>query len=466
MNLGCVVLAAGAGTRMHSAVPKVLFTLCGKSLLAHVVESVASLRPAQVCVVVGHEADRVRAAALECAPPSLRGRMVFAMQRVRRGSGHALMCARRRISAALDALVVISGDVPLIAPATLRSLIGAWRGADAAVLTTEPSDPFGYGRIVRGPDGRFLRIVEEKDASAVQRAIREVNAGVYVFRPRRLWPALRTLRPDNAKREYYLTDVLDRLGTVHTCRCADPEEVRGVNTRTELARCEDIVRRRILSGLMESGVTVRIPETVFVDYGVRVASDTEILPGCILSECTIGSGCRIGPYTVMSGTRVGDRVSVVCSHVDGADIGAGCRIGPYARLRPGAVLSARAVAGNFVEVKNSVVGVGSKINHLAYIGDADVGEEVNVGAGAITCNYDGVAKHRSIIGDRSFIGSNVNLVAPIRIGHHTVIAAGSTVGRDVPPRTLVIAREREVLKPNHEIVRRMCDRARRSGGRA
>jgi len=466
MKLGCVVLAAGEGTRMLSAVPKVLFTICGRSLLEHVLRAVASLRPTQVCVVVGYGAERVRAAAVNSVPPSFRRRIVFATQRVQRGTGHALMCAQGCISPTVEALLVLAGDVPLITPETLRGVIAAARGADAAVLTAELADPFGYGRIIRGPDGAFRCIVEERDASPDQKSIREVNAGVYVFCTRQLWRALRTVRPDNAKGEYYLTDVLERMGVVRIHRCADPEEVQGINTRVELARAEDVARRRILSRLMGAGVTVRMPETVFVDYDVRIGRDTEILPGCVLSNCTIGAGCRVGPYTVMIDTRVGDGATVISSYVEGASIGAGCRVGPYARLRRGTTLSTRAVAGNFVEIKNSSVGAGTKISHLAYIGDAAVGRDVNVGAGAITCNYDGVAKHRSTIGDRCFIGSNVNLVAPIRIGHHTVIAAGSTVGRDIPPRTFVIAREREVLKPNHDIVRRMCGEERRSVRRA
>jgi bifunctional UDP-N-acetylglucosamine pyrophosphorylase/glucosamine-1-phosphate N-acetyltransferase len=417
-----VILAAGKGTRMRSDRPKVLFEVAGRPMVNHVLEAALGLKPRRMVVVVGHGAAGVREAVRK-DPAFDPGVTVFALQKDQRGTGHALRCALPALGGFRGAVLVLSGDVPLVGTATLRILADAHRrsGGAATVLTFRPADPTGYGRVVRDSRGVFLDIVEEKDADFETRTIAEVNSGLYAFDAAILAGALRRLRTQNSQGELYLTDVprlLRRDGkTVGAVRVLEPEVVAGVNTLSELAAASSVMRRRVLESFLAAGVEVVDPASTFVAPDAR-----------------IGTGTRIHPFTVIeSGVRVGRR----------------CEVGPFARLRPGAVLEDGASVGNFVEVKASRLGRGSRARHLAYLGDADVGAGVNVGAGTITCNYDGRRKHATKVGDGAFLGSGTLLVAPVTVGRRAVTGAGAVVlaGRDVPPGALAVGVPARVVGP-------------------
>ena len=451
MRVAAVVLAAGEGSRMKSDLPKVLHPLAGRPMLRWVLEALRGAGVGRIWVVVGHGAAAVRAAGRGWLPGI---RPCWAVQGNPRGTGDALASADDALGE--RRLLVVCGDAPLVEPETLRRLLTQHvrdRGRAATVLTALAGDPAGYGRVIRGSDGRVARIVEDRDATHAERAIREVNSGAYVFEGGALRKALASVRPNNAKGEYYLTDVVRLLGEsgARVGAWAAPggeEEILGVNTRVELARAGAVLRRRVLEKLMRGGVTVVDPAATYVDAGVRVGRDTTIWPNTHLRGKTIvGRGCVLGPSTMLTDAAVGDRAEVVASVLASARIGAGARIGPFAHLRPGAVIGSGAKVGNFTEIKGSVIGNGSKVPHLSYIGDAEIGAGVNVGAGTITCNYDGVRKSRTVIGAGAFIGSNANLVAPVRIGRRAVIGAGSTITEDVPSEELALARARKVGKP-------------------
>jgi bifunctional UDP-N-acetylglucosamine pyrophosphorylase/glucosamine-1-phosphate N-acetyltransferase len=405
--VAAVILAAGKGTRMRSERPKVLFEVAGRPMVNHVLEAALGLRPRKVVVVVGHGAAEVRAA-VRRDPSFDASRVVFAVQGEQRGTGHALRCALPALRGFRGTVAVLSGDVPLVATGTLRMLVDAHarsRGA-ATVLTFRPADPTGYGRVVRDGRGAFVDIVEEKDADFETRTIAEVNSGIYAFDADGLGPVLRRLSARNAQGELYLTDVpriLRRDGrAVSAVRVLDPEVVSGVNTLSELAAAGAVMRRRVLESFLAAGVEIVDPAT------------TSVAP-----DARIGAGTRIEPFTIVE---------------SGVRIGRGCSVGPYARLRPGAILEDGASVGNFVEVKASRLGRGSKARHLAYLGDADVGAGVNVGAGTITCNFDGRRKHATTVGDGAFLGSGTLLVAPVKVGRRAVTGAGAVVlaGHDVP----------------------------------
>lgn len=446
-ELNVLILAAGEGTRMKSDLPKVLHVAAGKALLEHVLDAAAPLK-GQAGVVVGRGADLVRERLAD------RAGLVFFIQKQRRGSGDAVKPAARWLARRGGDVVVLCGDAPLVRPETLKDLVRAHRRQKNAVtlLTATVADATGYGRVRRGPDGRPTAIVEHRDATAEERAIREINSGTYCFRVSDLLAGLRRLRPDNAKGEYYITDLvadLVRRGRPAGALClSDGNEILGVNNRRELAEAGRLLNRRRLDTLMDAGVTIVDPATTYIDAGVRVGGDTVIEPQThLLGRTTVGRGCRVGPQTRLENCVVGDGARVSATFGEGARVERGARVGPWARLRAGAVVGPDAHVGNFVEIKKSRLGRGAKANHLTYLGNATVGAGVNVGAGVITCNYDGVSKHATVLGAGAFIGSNVNLVAPVRVGAGAIVGAGSTVTRDVPTNALALERSTMVVKP-------------------
>jgi bifunctional UDP-N-acetylglucosamine pyrophosphorylase/glucosamine-1-phosphate N-acetyltransferase len=466
MSLSVVVLAAGEGKRFHSATPKPLQKVAGRALLWHVLAAAAGLRADTTVVVVGRGADQVR----EAVEGFSLGPVAFAVQRELRGTGDALAAAQPALPADGEVLVLY-GDVPLITLATLEQLLTTHRelGADATMLTCEMRDPTGYGRILRDADDVLTGVVEQRDATVEQRAITEVNAGLYVFR-RGVLDGLAKLQADNDQGEYYLPDlvplVLAADGIVATCRVAE-EEVRGVNDRAELAQAGAALRRRMLGALMASGVTVVDPATTFVDVDVEVGQDTVLAPLTFLEAGTrIGARCSIGPNVRLSDCTVDDGAEVTQAVAVRAHVGAGALVGPFAYLRPGADLAPGSKVGTFVEVKNSHVGPGSKVPHLSYVGDADIGAGVNVGAGTVFVNYDGVTKHHTTVADDAFIGSATMLVAPLTVGEGAQTAAGSTITKDVPAGALAIERsDQRTIQGWVERRRRRAAEERQKGGR-
>ncbi|NLN16308.1 MAG: bifunctional UDP-N-acetylglucosamine diphosphorylase/glucosamine-1-phosphate N-acetyltransferase GlmU [Firmicutes bacterium] len=439
-QLAAMVLAAGQGTRMRSRRAKVLHKVCGKPMVGHVIDSLRLAGVSRIIVVVGHQGEKVMEA--------IGGGVEFLWQREQLGTGHAVSMAKDIFAGHEGHLLVLAGDTPLLAPETLKELAAAGRGFAAAILTARMPDPKGYGRIIRGTDGTVLAIVEERDATPDQLAVDEVNTGTYIFRSQDLFPALAKVRPENAQGEYYLTDVIGLLveegKKIGSLQCQDWQEAMGINDRVQLAFAEGVLRDRIRRELMLKGVTIYHPESVFIDKDVEVGQDTIIHPFCFLEGRTVvGEECVIGPGVRIVDCELGSGVEVQNATLVESKIGDGVRIGPYAYLRPGNIIGEQVKIGDFVEVKNSRVGSGSKVPHLTYVGDAIVGEGVNIGAGVITCNYDGRQKHQTIIEDDVFVGSNANLIAPVTIKRGAYIAAGSTITKDVPPESLGIARARQ-----------------------
>jgi len=441
-----VILAAGKGTRMKSALAKVLHRVGDRPVLTYVLDAAASLSPASVVVVVGHQASQVQQALVGSG-------VVTALQEPQRGTGHALLQAEPFLRGSSGTLVLLSGDVPLLRPRTLDALVRHHRGRSAAatVLTAEVPLPAGYGRIVRR-NGGIDAIVEEKDASAEERAICEINSGVYAFDLAPLFDALREIGSANAQGEYYLPDLVRiyrRRGlVVETLKLEDSREILGVNSRRELADVSAILRSIKNEELMAAGVTVVDPATAFIGVDVEIGPDTIIHPGVHLegptrigANCEIQSGVRIVNSIVDDGVQIGNFCLILDSHVS-----RGARIGPFAHIRPQSDVGEDAHIGNFVELKKTTIGRGSKANHLAYLGDATIGEKVNIGAGTITCNYDGTLKHPTVIEDGAFIGSDSQLIAPVRVGKGAYVAAGSSITDDVPPQSLAIARGKQVNK--------------------
>jgi bifunctional UDP-N-acetylglucosamine pyrophosphorylase/glucosamine-1-phosphate N-acetyltransferase len=442
-----IILAAGKGTRMRSDLAKVLHRAGGRTLLEHVIRACRALKPAQLLVVVGHQADEVAALAESLGAETVE-------QKPQRGTGHAMQMARRAIRKSAKLALVVPGDAPLLRSESLAALLDAHRRGEAAVtvLSAELTDPSDYGRIVRDSEGRVEAIVEEKAATPEQRAIREVNSSIYCFTFEMLWPALAAVRPNNAHHELYLTDTIallrQRNERVLAQMAGDANEILGCNTRVSLADVDRIFRARKAAELMAAGATIYLPETVVIDPEVTAGPDTVIEP-CVqlLGETRIGARCRIQTGSVLHDVRVDDDVVVGAHCVATASrVHAKATIGPFSRLRPGADIRSRAHIGNFVEVKKSVVHEGAKAMHLTYLGDASVGRGSNIGAGTITCNYDGVGKYHTTIGERVFIGSDTALVAPIRVGDGAYVAAGSTLTENVPAEALAVARGRQVNK--------------------
>ena len=433
---------------MKSELPKVLHRISGVALIDRVVAAAEALEPSTTTLVVGHAADRVR------AHFSTRPAVQFALQEPQLGTGHALLQTEPVLRGREGTLILLSGDVPLLSSRTLQGLVDTHRdaGAAATVLTAEVERPYGYGRIVRN-NGRITRIVEERDATAAQREIREINSGIYAFDLEPLFEALRSINSENAQGEYYLPDLVSiyrkRKRTVTTFTIAHAEEIRGINSRTELAEVSKMVRQQKNEELMAAGVTLIDPATTYIDADVEIGADTVIHPFVILEQGTrIGVACEIHAGTRVVNSTLGDRV-LVRNHsvLTDAVVSSGATIGPFAHLRPGADVGENAHVGNFVELKKTTLGAGSKANHLAYLGDSTIGTNVNVGAGTITCNYDGAAKHQTTIEDGAFVGSNSTLVAPVTVGRGAYIAAGSAVTQDVPAGSLGVGRARQENKP-------------------
>jgi bifunctional UDP-N-acetylglucosamine pyrophosphorylase / glucosamine-1-phosphate N-acetyltransferase len=450
-----VILAAGKGTRMRSELAKVLHRAGGRTLLEHVIRACQPLKPAQFLAVVGHQAPEVSAVAEALGADTV-------LQKPQRGTGHALQIARRRLRRSAKVVVVVPGDAPLLRPETLAALLDTHRRGEAAatILSAELNDPTDYGRVIRDAEGRVQAVVEEKAATPEQRAIREVNSSIYCFTLEKLWPCLNALRPTNAHHELYLTDAIALLRARNERVLAqiapDPNEILGCNTRAGLAEVDQIFRARKSAEIMDAGTTIYLPETVVIDPEVVVGTDTIIEP-CVqlLGQTRIGARCLVRTGSVLNDAQLGDDVMVEAhTTIHASRLAQGATVGPFARLRPGSDIRARVHIGNFVEVKNSVVHEGAKAGHLTYLGDATIGREANIGAGTITCNYDGVGKYRTTIGDRVFIGSDSALVAPIRIGAGAYVAAGSTITENVPPDALAIARGRQTTKRGWATARR------------
>lgn len=445
--LTAVVLAAGKGTRMKSETPKVLFPLAGKPMLQHIIDMLGTVGVQQIIVVAGHGSKKVQ--------QSVIGDITWVEQHPQLGTGHALIQALPALGDFTGDVLIVCGDTPLMTGDTLTQLVNKHRNtqADATILTAILNDPAYYGRIVRDEQGNVASIVEHKDATPQQLAIKEINSGTFCFR----WPAasryLTALNQDNAQGEYYLTDIIEIMAskgrTVQTSAVADNREIIGINDRVQLARAEKIMRQRINEALMLGGVTIVDPDTAWIDSEVEVGRDSIILPNtCLKGRTSIGSFCRVGPGTTITDSVLGDGVVVRNSVVEGALVGNETTIGPFAYIRPACTIGSGVRIGDFVELKNSRVGDGSKIPHLSYVGDALVGDNVNIGCGVITANYDGKKKHVTEVDDDAFVGCNSNLVAPVKIGKGAYVAAGSTITRDVAPNSLAIARSRQTAKEN------------------
>lgn len=433
-----VVLAAGKGVRMKSARPKVLHTVCGVPMLAHATAALRSAGVSKVVVVVSPGAENDRALQ-EAAGEGAR----LAVQQSQLGTANALLAAREAVAGAVS-LVICYGDVPLIRPETLKDLMSAHakQRSTVTILTARVANPTGFGRMVRSSDGAVTAIVEEKDADERVRAITEINSGCYAFDASWIWSVLPDI-PRSRTGEHLLTDVVAAaIGAgrkVVTVEAADAAEVSGVNDRVQLAEAERLMRRRILTALMLDGVSITDPATTYVDAGVSVGADTTLWPNTHLrGKTAIGGRCQIGPNSILDGARVGDDSAIVASHVESSVIGSRVHVGPFSRLRPGTTIADDVFVGNYAEIKNSTIGSGTHIGHFSYTGDATLGARVNIGAGTITCNFDGEAKHATVIEDDVLIGSDTMLVAPIRIGARARTGAGAVATRDVPPGVTVV----------------------------
>lgn len=439
-----VILAAGKGTRMKSSLPKVLHRAAGRTMLEQVIHQVRAAGVLDCVVVVGHGADEVRAALP--ADENLR----FALQMPQLGTGHCVQMAMPQLKDDCEAVMIVCGDTPLLTKATLAALCSkfAETGADGIILTAKLANPTGYGRIIRDASGNVCAIVEEKDATPAQKAVDEINTGAYVFRHQALKAALAGLTNNNAQQEYYLTDVIRLVnaagGRIDTLTTADYIETTGVNDRVQLATAAAELYRRKAQELMLVGVTIIDPANTYIDSTVTVGQDSVIYPGVQLRGNThIGAGCTVDSDTIITDSTVGNACTLIKCVLNQATVGNGANIGPFAYLRPGACLADNVKVGDFAEIKNANIGAGSKIPHLSYIGDADVGSGVNIGCGTITCNYDGVNKHRTTIGNDVFIGSNTNLVAPVSVGDGAFVAAGSTITKAVSQNALAVERARQ-----------------------
>ncbi|NLO88801.1 MAG: bifunctional UDP-N-acetylglucosamine diphosphorylase/glucosamine-1-phosphate N-acetyltransferase GlmU [Clostridia bacterium] len=440
-EVAAVILAAGLGKRMRSKYPKVLHPVGGRPMLQHVLGAAEKAGVDEILVVLGHGRDIILDE-FEHIP--------YVVQEQQLGTGHALYQCRDALKSHVEHVLVLCGDVPLIKPETLKELMDHHieSGSYATILTAELPNPKGYGRIIRDDTGNVKGIVEHRDASPEELEIKEVNSGTYVFKRKELFEALDRIDTQNAQGEYYLTDVIGILfnegKTVSAVMTEDPTEIMGINDRIQLAEAERIMRRRKNEELMLYGVTILDSETTRIDSGVKIAPDTIIYPFTIIEGNTeIGEDCRIGPFTTIVDCVIGKDTMIKNSVILESRIGSHCKVGPFAHIRPGTVLEDYVKVGDFVEIKKSKIGEGSKVPHLSYVGDAEVEEKVNIGAGTITCNYDGEKKWKTFIDEGAFIGSNTSLVAPVRIGKRAFVAAGSTITRDVPGEALAIARKKQ-----------------------
>ncbi|MGI6566066.1 MAG: bifunctional UDP-N-acetylglucosamine diphosphorylase/glucosamine-1-phosphate N-acetyltransferase GlmU [Firmicutes bacterium] len=442
MSAAAVVLAAGKGTRMKSAVPKVLHPICGLPMIAHVVNNLREAGVERILVVVGQEGQEIQGL--------LGSEVEYVVQAEQLGTGHAVLQAEAVLQGCSGPVLVIHGDTPLYRPGTLRDLIEAHQSSKAlaTVLSVVVDDPTGYGRIIRDAADRFAKIVEQKDAGPEEALVKEINSGTYVFECEPLFEALHQISPENAQAEYYLTDVLEiikeQAGKVEIFIHGDHEEALGINNRVQLAAAERILRDRIRERWMRAGVTMVDPATTYVDAEAELAPDVVLLPFTFIEGRTrVAAGSVIGPFSRVKDCVVGENVTISQATVLESSLDADSTVGPYSYIRPGCRLAEKAKVGGFCEIKNTTVGPGSKVPHLTYLGDTSIGSGVNIGAGTITCNYDGKKKHPTVIDDGAFVGSNCNLVAPVEIGAGAYVAAGSTVTNDVPPGALGVARSRQ-----------------------
>jgi len=447
-SLASIVLAAGKGTRMKSALIKVLHPVAGAPMIGWPVAAARDAGSDKIVLVIGHQANAVQGV-FRGAPDIL-----CAMQEEQLGTGHAVACALDALQGFRGTVLILCGDTPLLRAETLKNMLAYHHENRAAVtvLTAVMDDPYGYGRVVRDPKGRVTRIVEQKDADPEEQEIREINSGIYCMDSDFLFNNIRGIGNDNAQGEYYLTDLLAiavRKGlTCLALPTGDADEIMGVNDRVQLAEAARILRRRINRDHMLNGVTMIDPDQTYIDKGVTIGADTTIHPGCLIGGRTvIGCGCEIEAGVSITDCRIGDDCHIKSASVlEDSELGEDVAVGPMAHLRPGTTLGSKVKIGNFVETKKIVMGEGSKASHLTYLGDAEIGRNVNIGCGTITCNYDGVNKHRTVIGDDVFIGSDVQLVAPVTVGRNSLVAAGTTVTTDVPPDSLAIARVPQVNK--------------------
>ena len=440
-----VILAAGMGTRMKSKMPKVLHKVCGKPLSKWVIDASKAAGADKVCAVVGHKAETVKEVLGDVCE--------FAVQAEQKGTGHAVMQAIDVIKNSKGEVVILNGDTPLITAETINKAIEYHKnnGNQATVITAILDDATGYGRIVRDNDGSVLKIVEQKDASEEEKKINEVNSGMYVFDAQSLVYALDKITPNNAQGEYYLTDTLEILLSagkkIGGYAISDNDEIRGINDRVQLNEAEKIMQKRINEYHMRNGVTMRNPESVYIEDGVEIGNDTEICQNVTIKSGTkIGSDCVIGSGSMLDRAVIHDGVDVLSSVILESEVDEGTHVGPFAYIRPNCHVGKEVKVGDFVELKNSNIDDGTKISHLTYIGDSDVGKRVNFGCGTVTCNYDGKKKYRTTIGDDCFVGCNTNFVSPINVGDGVYIAAGSTITEDIPENSLSIARARQINK--------------------
>ena len=443
-----VILAAGKGTRMKSNLYKVLHPVCGKPMIKHILDQIAPIGFDRIVTIVSEGAEAVKA--------ELGDRVAYAIQAEQLGTAHATLQAAAHLEGLRGTTVVLYGDTPLITGETVSKLLQHHEesGAVCTVLTAIASNPKGYGRIIRNSNGQVIDIVEEKDATAEQKAITEINTGIYCFDNVKLFDVLKRVDNDNAQKEYYLPSaftLLRAMGEKVSAYQADVfEDTLGVNDRVALAQAEAIMQKRINEALMMSGVTIKDPQTTYIEADVKIGKDTVILPGSILSGRTeIGEGCIIGPNSEISNTKVGNYTTIRHSVVSDSEIGSEVQIGPFSHIRPQTAIGDRAKVGNFVEVKKSTIGEGSKASHLSYVGDAEIGKDVNLGCGMITVNYDGKYKYLTKVEDGAFIGCNVNLIAPVTVGKEAIVAAGSTITEDVEADSLAIARARQTNKAHY-----------------
>lgn len=439
-----IIMMAGMGTRMKSSIPKVLHQVCGQSLGKWVIDSCSQAGIKNRVIVVGHQAKEVMDAYQD---------EIFALQKPQKGTGHAVMVGLKKVPENAKRILILSGDVPCLSSETIKTLLREHirMKCHATVLSFDPPDPSGYGRVIRDEKDRFDAIIEHKDLSSDLEYIDECNSGIYVFERESLEKSLKKIKPSKRSGEYHLPDVLGQIiksgGKVEAVPVSHWMEAMGVNTRAELAEAGDYLRWRILQKLMLSGVTVVDPASTWISPEVKINQDTIVEPGTIITgKTSIGRNNRIGPYANISNSTIGDENTIRCSVIDSCVIGNKVRIGPFAHLRPGTLIHDKARVGNFVEMKNTEFGEGSKSGHLTYLGDAKVGNNVNIGAGTITCNYDGSQKFMTVIEDGVFVGSDTILVAPITIGQDAYTAAGSTLTHDVPPEALAFGRSRQFIK--------------------
>ncbi|MBI4375757.1 MAG: bifunctional UDP-N-acetylglucosamine diphosphorylase/glucosamine-1-phosphate N-acetyltransferase GlmU [Elusimicrobia bacterium] len=452
-SLGVLILAAGEGTRMESTIPKVLHPVGGRPMIFYTMRLANALKPSAIGVVIGYEADKVKASVTQIVRDCGISRPIhYILQKKPLGSGNAVLEAVPFLKK-FKTVVVLCGDTPLLTFESGYALVQSHeeQKGQVTLLTAKLSNPKGYGRIVRSPLGEVLKIVEESVASSKELSINEINSGAYCFEVEALQVGLKEIGAKGPKKEHFLTDAMELIrnkgGKINAYMSQNPEEVLGVNSRIQLSHAERILNRRMLDRLMLSGVTILDPASTHVDADVEVGQDTTIHPSTILRGKTIiGKHCQVGPFCFVENAQVGNDCEIRMSQLTECRILEKCNIGPFAHIRPESVIGPRVRIGNFTEVKASRIGFGTKVNHLSYIGDAEIHEDVNIGAGTITCNYDGKAKHKTTIAAKAFVGSNVNLIAPVKIGRGAKIAAGSTVTEDVPDDALAIARARQVIK--------------------